>query len=331
MLGMPVPFLKTLMSQGRLGAKLAGGRWLLSVRDLERLRREPPCQPGETGGGLGGNGSNAGRGPVAKASANPEVEDLEELDARVQSLADRIEVELAYLGHRQRNTVWDKLRADNYNPNASVKSALPGGLRRALEDLKRTKQEYTLLRETGRYKRLLRSLPGYDHERVARVVVAQQSERGVASPRVKPLGGIDGYRGGSLSRKGYWGGEEGDPPPRTNEPSEEARLLILRQRALAAARSMRDRGKGKEARDAAETEWARARRESERLEQGSHATREHTREPKPKPTVGNGGSDAPTGTNRASASTQSLCFDAPVTAARRVPQNRSTNRRWAFG
>ncbi|MGH3086638.1 MAG: hypothetical protein ACRDSJ_04890 [Rubrobacteraceae bacterium] len=46
------------------------------------------------------------------------------------------------------------------------------------------------------------------------------------------------------------------------------RLVRLRSRANASARSMRSRGAGRAAREAAEKEWAEARREAERLERG---------------------------------------------------------------
>ncbi len=46
------------------------------------------------------------------------------------------------------------------------------------------------------------------------------------------------------------------------------RLVRLRSRANASARSMRSRGAGRAAREAAEKEWAEARREADRLERG---------------------------------------------------------------
>jgi len=49
----------------------------------------------------------------------------------------------------------------------------------------------------------------------------------------------------------------------------EARLTILRTRERAAAHDMRDMGKSMAARDAAELEWARARKEAERLERSA--------------------------------------------------------------
>jgi hypothetical protein len=34
MLGRPVSMLKSVMSEGKIGARLAGGRWWISVRDI---------------------------------------------------------------------------------------------------------------------------------------------------------------------------------------------------------------------------------------------------------------------------------------------------------
>ena len=66
---------------------------------------------------------------------------------------------------------------------------------------------------------------------------------------------------------GYYGG-----PSRMNSQETqklpahvEARLMILRTKQRAAAHDMRDRGKSKAARDAAELDWARYRQEAKKL------------------------------------------------------------------
>ncbi len=41
-LGRPVSFLKTLLSKGEVGAKLAGGQWLIAARDLDELLETLP-------------------------------------------------------------------------------------------------------------------------------------------------------------------------------------------------------------------------------------------------------------------------------------------------
>lgn len=58
-----------------------------------------------------------------------------------------------------------------------------------------------------------------------------------------------------------------------DEAALEARLLILRNRARAAARSMQDRGTSRPARDAAATTWAQARQEAENVEWKLQAAR----------------------------------------------------------
>jgi excisionase family DNA binding protein len=67
---------------------------------------------------------------------------------------------------------------------------------------------------------------------------------------------------------GYYGGPSRMNPQETQKlPGDvEARLMILRIKQRAAAHDMRDRGKSKAARNAAELDWARARQEAEKLE-----------------------------------------------------------------
>ena len=47
-LGKPVSSLKTCISEGKVSAKLAGGRWLISVRNLDKLKRSLPPQVEKT-------------------------------------------------------------------------------------------------------------------------------------------------------------------------------------------------------------------------------------------------------------------------------------------
>jgi hypothetical protein len=44
-LGRPVSFLTATISEGKLSAKAAGGRWLISLRDLDKLKRSLPPDP----------------------------------------------------------------------------------------------------------------------------------------------------------------------------------------------------------------------------------------------------------------------------------------------
>ena len=296
LLGRPVSFLKNVLSEGKLSAKLAGGRWLVSVRDLERLRQTlsseagrvardfdavgTPPRPGRAS--RPSNGSSTGAEAVGTGDAASRAEYLKVLDARVRDLADQIEVELAYLVNRR--VVWDKLRADNFDLSRALRAQLPNSVVRLLESLRSTKQEYIVLRQTSRYKGLLKALPEYDYERVAQVVGVRQQKPDMAPPVSKPIGGIDGYFDGRVTEKHHR--ERGDPPP--VPPAQEGRLAILRSKERAAARSMRDRGKSREARKAAEATWAQTRREAESMERRFQGAWEPVGGPETKRTGGMG-------------------------------------------
>ncbi len=133
--------------------------------------------------------------------------DLGMLDAQVRNLAGQIEVRLAFLVGGK--AVWNKLRADNYTLNRDRRAALPKTIVALLIELQKTKQEYILQRKTDRYKRLLQSLPEWDLERIAKAIAAAQKKRGVViRPKDVPVGGVEGYRGETLSRKRYYWNEE---------------------------------------------------------------------------------------------------------------------------
>lgn len=68
----------------------------------------------------------------------------------------------------------------------------------------------------------------------------------------------------------------------------EARLVILRQRARASARSMQDRGTGRSGRNAAGSSWALARREAEKIEQELRAAQKRVQDLEKKQAVGAG-------------------------------------------
>jgi excisionase family DNA binding protein len=112
-------------------------------------------------------------------------------------------------------------------------------------------------------------------------VLAQEAETvkksavGTKLTRAKPattVAGIGGYYGGPSRMNSQ---ETQKVPAHV-----EARLMILRTKQRAAAHDMRDRGKSKAARDAAELEWARARQEAEKLEcQAARSTPPHPFQP----------------------------------------------------
>jgi hypothetical protein len=221
LLGKPIDFLKTLISEGKLGAKLAGGRWWISGRDLEELRQNLPSRPEKVVHSF--LTDTRSRKPPQKPerlersstrvveahthALKNRGEDLRQLDAKVRNLSSQIEVRLAYVVGGK--AVWNKIRADNYKLNKNRRAALPNKIVGLLADLQKTKQRYILLREVKRYKQLLRSLPEWDLRRVAKVIEASQKKRVVPPSRKPKLGiGIEGYSGRNLSKKRYWFAEE---------------------------------------------------------------------------------------------------------------------------
>ena len=121
----------------------------------------------------------------------------------------------------------------------------------------------------------------------------------------KPIGGIAGYHAGKS--------ETERKHPSTGDAALEARLLILRSRAQASAREMRDRGKSRAARDAAAVRWAEARREAENLERELRAAPTQVKEPETpravatdRPNSSKARSEAPDASRRSSTSSPPL-------------------------
>lgn len=86
-----------------------------------------------------------------------------------------------------------------------------------------------------------------------------------------------------------------------DEKALEARLLILRNRARAAARSTQDRGTSRPARDVAAITWAQAHREAEKVERELQAARRQLQEPETKRPVVTDRPNSSKATNKASA------------------------------
>lgn len=225
MLDRSVSFLKTFISQGKLSAKLAGGQWLISVRDLDKLKKSPPPEPEKiiqdflstpspqrprrnpkpTTGSIVRRVTSNTRDTAGKG------EELEILDAKVRYLTVNIEARLSLVNGGR--AIWNKIRCDTYGLHKARRANLPNKILELLEDLRGTKQRYILLRETDRYKRLLGTLPEWDSVRIAKNIEKalqkkrQQKESSV--PQAKPVGGIDGYyTGRSIAKKRFWFNEE---------------------------------------------------------------------------------------------------------------------------
>lgn len=100
-----------------------------------------------------------------------------------------------------------------------------------------------------------------------------------------------------------------------DEAALEARLLILRNRARATARSMQDRGTSRPARDAAATTWAQARREAENVERELQAARRPVQKSETKHTVVTDRPDSSKVTNKASARSPRASSSPPPSAS----------------
>lgn len=220
-LGRPLSVLKTVMSEGKISAMLSGGRWLISVRELEKLRASLPPEPMKVVHNQLSRDSprtyprtpkliNTRRVPMEPISplyAPNRCEDVEMLDAKVRNLAAQIEVRLSYLEGGK--AVWNRLREDNYKLNSNGRAAMPKDIVSLLDVLRKTKQKYIVVRETDRYKQLLRSLPEWNLKRIAKAQDALDKQRGVVAPaKSSRTGGIEGFHGGSISDRRFWFNEE---------------------------------------------------------------------------------------------------------------------------
>lgn len=231
MLGRPVSVLKSVLSEGKVSATLSGGRWMISIRDLEKVRESLPSRPAPSQSEKVAHDLLPKRPPRRPRPTPEPVErsnvrvgserqrerldrdsDLDKLDATVRDLAARIEMGLVYVVGGE--VVWNKIREDKYNLNPARRAALPKQVVGWLSELQKAKQRYIVLREVPRYKRLLGSLPGWDIRRVTLKMKAAQLTRVVAKPQKRkpvssrPVTGIEGYSGRDIAKKRYWFNEE---------------------------------------------------------------------------------------------------------------------------
>ncbi len=223
-LGKPTSWMKGIISRGELGAKLSGGRWLIALRDLDKLRADLPPEPETVVHKFLSDNSPPRPDQIKRSAQRPSFDavprklppagnrnkELEMMDREVRSLVARVEVELACLSGGK--AIWNKLRKDGYSLNTERRKSLPKNLVKLLEDLQRTKRRYIPLRETERYKRLLSSSPEWNLVRVAKKVGVAQTKRSKSAPdttKAVHIGGIDGYYAGNyLATKRFWFNEE---------------------------------------------------------------------------------------------------------------------------
>ncbi len=206
MLGRPVSVLKSVLSEGKVSATLSGGRWMISVRDIEKIRESLPSkpvasQPEEADSDLlpkrppgrprrapePVERSNARVGSERKREPVDRDAELKNLDATVRERTARIEVGLAHVVGG--GAVWNKIREDKYDLNPARRAALPKKVVGWLSELREAKQRYIVLWEVKRYKGLLQSLPGWDIRRVAapqkRVVATPQKATSIRPKKKK--------------------------------------------------------------------------------------------------------------------------------------------------
>jgi hypothetical protein len=189
MLGKPNSFLKSLMSEGKLGANLAGGRWWISVKDHEELRRNLPCEQGNVVHTFFSDTpsrkpprkpkridrSNVRTVQTPAHASKDRGEELRQLDDRVRNLAAQIAGKLPYVVEGK--AVWKKVRVDSYKLNKNRRAALPVEVEALLAAFQKTKQRYILLREVKRYKGVLRSASEWDLWRAAHVKEVSPKKR----------------------------------------------------------------------------------------------------------------------------------------------------------
>ncbi len=280
-LGRPVSWVKEQICEGKLGATLAGRRWLISPQDCnELLSNNPPAREPEK------SVHNFLPDRPARSSRLAQNDEKTSRPARKGKASERSRKSLEATkksrpgnGVARRPTLTQKIK--DLDRKFARQSAL----------LKSAMLEYRAAIRTGKQAKPPRGL--IDQWKTARAelrhLVAKAEAKGLSLPtnlsiykvlaqeaetvrqkiaakgdavRVKApvtIKGIDGYYGGS---------GRGDVQEVRKVPAHvEARLIILRNRERAAAHSMQDRGKSRAARDAAAITWAQARREAEMLEQ----------------------------------------------------------------
>lgn len=280
-LGRPASWVKDQICEGKLGATLAGRRWLISSHDSDELLfNNPPAYelpekivhdllPDRPAKGPHGtrNDEIASR-PVRKSKASER--SRKSLSPAKNSQPKR--------GEDWRPTLTQKIKDldRKFARQSTLLKAAMLEYRAAIRAGKRAKPPRNLIDQWKTAKAELRHLLAKAEAKGLSLptslsiykVLAQEAETAkrktaAEGDAVRTKGpvtakGIDGYYGGSGRR---------DPQEIRRVPAHvEARLIILRNRERAAAHSMQDRGKSRVARDAAAITWAQAHREAEKLE-----------------------------------------------------------------
>ncbi len=279
-IGMPTSWVTEQICDGKLGATLAGRQWLISSRDVERLcltipayqkprevvhdflpeptkKKQPATRPkgkpptparNESGRAskVSPSSSNNGRTETMRAQRPTLTQRIKELDREF----DRLSATLRRALQVHKSAGGSDTRANP--PDKSI---------RKWRTMKAELQKLISIAEAKGLD-LPRNLSIYEVLNREMKAIQQQTKSAKKTRPKKPIvpvKGIDGYFGGP--------GRATSSEARKMPADVEAKLIILRQRARAAAHDMRDRGKSPAARDAAAARWAQARSEAERLEQ----------------------------------------------------------------
>jgi hypothetical protein len=285
-LGRPASWVKEQICEGKFGASLAGRQWLIPSHEVDKLLPDNPLsnQPSRIVHNFqpdrpsrkaynARNGEKASRpnsrNEATKRSTKPPPSAK---DSPAKKWKDG------------RPTLTQKIKEldRKFERQSTELKAAMLEYRVAVESGKKAKPPRNLLRQWKSAKAELKHLVGKASSKGLVLpsgmhiykVLAQEAESakktavGAKVPRSKPAtkaAGIGGYYGGPRRMNSQ---ETQKLPAHV-----EARLMILRTKQRAAAHDMRDRGKSKAARDAAELNWARARQEAEKLEhQGMRST-----------------------------------------------------------
>jgi len=283
-IGMPTSWITEQICDGKLSATLSGRQWLISPRDVERLHltvsasqkqdvvhnpqtKRSKKQPATRGDSKPASPARKGSVVASKNLSSSKVRTEATftqgttLTQRIKALDrefDLLSANLTRVMQAHEKSGGKTGGSNTRNPGNKV--ARP---KKLIHKWRTKKAELQRLVELAESKGL--SLPRnlyiyevLDRERRA----TERQSRPIARTRPKkpavPVKGIEGY---------YAGPSGPNPTDSRKIPADvEAKLIVLRHRARAAAHDMRDRGKSLDARNVAADRWAQARLDAERLE-----------------------------------------------------------------
>lgn len=313
-LGKSPSWVKGQICEGKLGARLAGKRWLISPRDVDELLSSgtPSPEPNNiVHNFLPERPPKKSRGAPKRQKASSPTQRSEATE-RSKKPSPSGNKERSKEGKGKKPTLTQRIREldrEFGRLSTHLKTAMLE-YRAAVESGKKAKLPNNLLREWKTVGSELQHLIRKAHVKGlvlpaslsiyrilgqnAHSIKLNTVTEGNLTHKKPPVTakGIDGY---------YAGPGRGDSQKAKRVPADaEARLIILRTRERAAARSMQDRGTSHAARDAAAASWAQARREAEKVERELQAARRQVQEVETKSTTATDRPDSSKATNGAS-------------------------------